>query len=232
MKQALILGCSHAAGSEISSDDQYNYTHSYPVKIAQSLGYRPLNHAIAGGSNDAMFRIFEREMQSLTTNDIVIACWTGCDRSEIYSQENQQWLPMAAGIDNWIRTEDDTVIREGRKKMSGQYYQWIDQCKLYQGYLAQWTMFDTDPAAGRLNKIKNIVALNEIAAWAGIKVINIDSFWPIDDASIIDTYYWPAPVFLDWCLEQKFTPTAQMHFNEGVHQAFANYVVSIHDHPH
>ena len=225
MKQALILGCSHAAGSEISSDDQYNHSHSYAVKIAQSLGYHALNHAIAGGSNDAMFRIFERELSNFSSDDIAIACWTGCDRSEIYSQENQQWLPLAAGLEGWLLTEPDDVMREGRKKVVKKRYQWIDQHKLYQKYLNHWVVFATDPAAGRLNKIKNIVALNELATHASIKVINIDSFWPIDDAAVLNTYEWIAPVFLDWCIEQKFTPTSRMHFNEAAHQEFADYVV-------
>jgi len=69
MKKALILGCSHAAGSEMNTEpdvdllnygkDYYGYFMSYPAQLAQLLGYHPVNHAIPGGSNDAMFRIFE-----------------------------------------------------------------------------------------------------------------------------------------------------------------------------
>jgi hypothetical protein len=70
MKRAIILGCSHAAGTEM-----YNgIACSYPVKIAEQLGYVPENYAIAGGSNDAMFRIYEEHRTRLDSSDIVIAC--------------------------------------------------------------------------------------------------------------------------------------------------------------
>ena len=56
----LIAGCSHAAGSEMGIEE-YNRANSYPVLLAERQGYVAHNRAIGGGSNDAMFRIFESE---------------------------------------------------------------------------------------------------------------------------------------------------------------------------
>jgi len=86
MKKALILGCSHSVGAEMRDEPglrfdnsihalDYELAHCYPAQIAQALGYMPINRGISGGSNDAMFRLFLEE--TLTPNDIVIACWTG-----------------------------------------------------------------------------------------------------------------------------------------------------------
>jgi len=72
MKKALILGCSHAVGAEMSQEPNlvfdtfvqahdYELTHCYPAQIAQALGYLPVNRGISGGSNDAMFRLFTEE---------------------------------------------------------------------------------------------------------------------------------------------------------------------------
>ena len=63
--RALILGCSHAAGAEmhkepgltVNNPQEFGYLNSYPVLIAKQLGYIPLNYAISGGSNDAMFSL-------------------------------------------------------------------------------------------------------------------------------------------------------------------------------
>ena len=86
MKQALILGCSHAAGTEMHNGTEC----SYPVKIAKQLGYAPKNYAISGGSNDAMFRIYQEQCSGLDSSDIVIACWSGYNRTEIWNDKNKK----------------------------------------------------------------------------------------------------------------------------------------------
>ncbi len=103
MKKALILGCSHSVGAEMRDEPglrfdnsihalDYYLAHCYPAQIAQALGYMPINRSISGGSNDAMFRLFLEE--TLTPNDIVIACWTGVNRSEVY---DETWLQLCPG---------------------------------------------------------------------------------------------------------------------------------------
>jgi hypothetical protein len=78
--QALVLGCSHAAGSEMI-DDAYGRANSYPVLLAERMGYTVTNLSIPGGSNDAVFRIFQEQCNAY---HVVIACWTGIDRVELW----------------------------------------------------------------------------------------------------------------------------------------------------
>jgi hypothetical protein len=193
MKRAIILGCSHAAGSEIPN----GIACSYPVKIAEQLGYIPENYAIAGGSNDAMFRIYEEQCTSLDSSDIVIACWSGCNRTEIWNDTNKDWQPLAPG-------KQDISPKE------------------YLDYQEQWITYHTDSRIGRLNKIKNIVALNSLAMQQHIQVINIDSFWPITDIAWTPGMYWPLnDNFWDWCNSNNYPHTNWGHFFEPAHQAFA-----------
>ena len=188
MKQALILGCSHASGNELSGagiNDDFGLQNSYPALLAKLLGYEPANFAITGGSNDAMFRIGIDKYQQ---HDIVIACWTGADRGEVY--DAGRWQPMSAG---------------GMTITAEQYRQ-------------QWLLHQCDEA-GRLNKIKNILALNAVC-----QVVNIDSFWPVQ-------FEWPANVhwpvtdnFWDWCCGRNYQRTAFGHFEPAAHKDFADHV--------
>ena len=100
--KALILGCSHAAGAQMHTGPECATKHpveqvvweannSYPVLLAKMLGYTPLNHAISGGSNDAMFRICTQQIHKA---DIIIACWTGWDRTELWHPEHDSWFNL------------------------------------------------------------------------------------------------------------------------------------------
>jgi len=189
MKQALILGCSHATGSEMFPWPQETRYHSYPAVIAQDLGYAVNNLSIPGGSNDAMFRIYEEQK---TQPDLIIACWTGFNRTEIWN--DNQWQALAPGRD------------DGDSKL--------------------WLSYYATDQIGRLNKIKNILALNTIAQHHGVQVINIDSFWSVDDFAWPDNFYWPANTnFWDWCVENRFDRTPHGHFFEPAHKKFAEIVV-------
>ena len=160
MRQALILGCSHAYGSEMFPYPQATYNHSYPAIIAKELGYEVNNRSIPGGSNDAMFRLFTEHNQ---TADLVIVCWSGYNRSEIWNDQVHKWEALAPG----------------KEDISGPGYL---------EYQKQWVMFHTDARVGRLNKIKNILAVNAIAT---CPVVNIDSFWPVDNFIWPSNCYWP-----------------------------------------
>jgi len=199
MNKAFILGCSHAAGAEMDNGE----TKSYPVKIAQLMNYTPINLAISGGSNDAMFRIFEHYCgtQKITPNDIVIACWTGDRRTEVV--HNNEWTPLASGIQ----------------------YSPIDD------YVKQWCVYDNDRWKWRLNKIKNIISLNEIANKIGVRVLNIHSFNYIEGFDLYDIhseYEWPCSkdTFCTWCLDKQFNDTTGGHFFEDAHEAFAKHAHS------
>jgi hypothetical protein len=211
MKKALILGCSHAVGAEMSQEPglafdnknqatDYERKNCYPAQIAQALGYDPVNRGIAGGSNDAIFRLFLEE--TLTRDDIVIACWTGVNRSEIY---DESWLQLCPGA---------SIPKE-----------------ITPDYFKQWLLYSGNTEVGMLNKTKNILALNAVCWSRGIQVINIDSFWPIDFFPEIDftwpnSVYWPVDTdFMAWCQQHNFAHTEKVHFFKPAHDSYAEHVL-------
>ena len=178
-----------------SQSQDYELTHCYPAQIAQALGYMPVNRGISGGSNDAMFRLFLEE--TLTPDDIVIACWTGVNRSELY---NESWLQLCPGA---------VVPKE-----------------INLDYFKQWLLYSGNTEVGMLNKTKNILALNAVAHAQGIRVINIDSFWPVPDIAWPHTVSWPvATDFMSWCQQHDFLHTNWGHFFKPAHDSFAEHVL-------
>ena len=197
MKKALILGCSHAAGSEMGTEE-YNRANSYPVLLAERRGYVAHNLAIGGGSNDAMFRIFESEHKDY---NIVIACWSGHNRSEAWNKNKQEWISFCPGAD-LIKLEE------------------------LSDYVQQWVVHHTDETTGRLNKLKNIVALNTLAQAHDVPVINIDSFWPVHGYAWPSNVHWPvSTTFWNWADAQGYAHTPWGHFGRDAHSAFADYIL-------
>lgn len=201
--KALILGCSHAAGSEMGTHD-FGCANSYPVLLAQRLGYTADNRAIGGGSNDAMFRIFQEQCNNY---DIVIACWTGIARTELWDRKFQTWLPMAHGVVLGNHNRGDL-----------------------QEYGRQWAVYQGTQQSGHLSKTKNILALNMLAQSKRIRVINIDSFQPVDWPKTMtwpESMSWPVvdTTFCDWANQQKFAHTEAGHYDRDAHEAFADYVL-------
>lgn len=224
--RAVILGCSHAAGSEmdkaldIDSQDRvnYGYTHSFPVLIAQELGYKPENWAIAGGSNDAMFRIFIEQLPTLTAQDCVIVCWTGINRTEIWHDVDQRWLSFCPNSGHFYPIEPRPYARSGHPVAGN-----ISLEKQYVSFYEQWMKFQCNEVSDRLNKIKNIQALNALAKAHDIPVINIDSFWPVPCGDNID---WAVTeTFVDWAIRNNHPRTDWGHFFLDAHQAYADLVV-------
>jgi len=205
MKKALILGCSHAVGAEINKEpglvfdsfeqaSDYELTYCYPAQIARALGYDPINRAISGGSNDAVFRLFTET--KLTNNDLVIACWSGVNRSEIF---DGHWIRLVPGV------PPDNIDLD---------------------YFKYWVLYSTSVELGMLNKIKNIMALNALAQAQGIQVINIDSFWPVTDFIWPTTVKWPVDIdFMAWCQQHNFSHTEKIHFYRSAHESFAEHIL-------
>ena len=174
--------------------ENYNLTHCYPVQIAQALGYMPINLGISGGSNDAIFRLFTE--QTLTPDGIVIACWTGVNRSEIY---DSQWIAMSPGA------VPDRVNAD---------------------YFKHWLLYSANTEIGMLNKTKNILALNALAHAQGIRVLNINSFWPVPNVAWPHTVSWPVDIdFMSWCQQHNFPHTDWGHFFKPAHDSFAQHVL-------
>jgi len=231
MNKALILGCSHAAGAEMYKDpnvkiddnqrDTYGAQNSFPVIIAQSLNYQPLNHAIAGGSNDAIFRIFESELVNLSSSDIVIACWTGFGRGEVWYGAEQRWLQISHNL-NTHQTKPNPVLLQGINQGGH-----ITDSKFFQEYGKLWNVMEDNIHRGRLNKIKNILSLNSLAQAHKIQVLNIDSFYPIRDYQWPENIIWPLPntPFCNWCDQQPFEHTDWGHYFRPAHQAYANLIL-------
>ena len=231
MARAVILGCSHAAGSEMHEDPgldpgprpfEFGYQHSYPVLIAESLGYCVENRSIAGGSNDAMFRLFNEQLAGLTSADIVIACWTGHNRTEIWHESEQLWLQLSPGRWGFNRVKEDAAVLAGID--SGQP---VEDHGLYADYQRQWSLLNTGIELGRLNKTKNILALNTLAHAQGIRVINLDSFAPVTD------FVWPAVVtwvydqpFTNWAQDMNYPSARYGHYYLAAHQAYADLILA------
>ena len=227
--KAYILGCSHAAGSEIGQHpklsfswgfyaDEYGYTHSYPVKIAQALGYQAVNHAIPGGSNDAMYRIFCS--LKLKPSDIVIACWTCIDRTEILEEKSYKWIPITGGEALTVDRIATYFAPEGIPSFGTDAR--VPDAEHLSTFAKHWTAFGNSQWAAELNKAKNIEALNASAERQGIKVINIDSVQCVNHHG---GGQWPLPgqEFFQWAVDRGEPKTQFGHFYESTHSKFADH---------
>jgi len=235
MKKAIILGCSHAAGALmfmepglVLDDNQpqrqteYGGLNSYPMLVAEMMGYEPHNHAISGGSNDAMFRVFAEQEEKY---DLVIACWTGMDRGELWHLEHNYWRPITYGFGTSNQIEPNSILKQGVE--TGEL---VDKHEQYNKYGKQWIAFENNNQRGFNNKIKNVMALNMLAKHHGTEVINLDSFQGIYDFS------WPGDVFRpfddandefgNFCINNDYPSEPSGHFFKPAHQAYAEYIKS------
>ena len=197
MKKALILGCSHAAGSEIECHepdlcDQFQRRNSFASLIASDLGYEPHNLSIPGGSNEAMFRLFCEHGKDF---DLVIAVWTGVERKEIY-KDKHGWLPMSHGQ--------------------------IVGYPEYNEYGRHWIINETGAVSGNPRKIRCVLALNMLAQYQKIPVINANAFQPITDFDWPHTITWLKDIdFCKWCFNHGYPSTAMGHYQIEAHRAYA-----------
>ena len=220
MSNALILGCSHAAGALMHDDPEYGARNSYPVILANLLGYTAHNHAISGGSNDAIFRIFNEKGRNY---NLVIACWTGMHRGEYFHPDHEQWTPINYGEGESYVRKPSPELREG-KPISTE----VNDKKLYEDYGKLWLTIEGNKQRGRDNKIKNILALNTLAASQGTRVINLDSFQGAHK------FPWPTEIyrpceghrneFVNFCNYRKFPTEPRGHYFREAHQAYAEYI--------
>lgn len=231
--RTFILGCSHAAGSELFVDlpnhhaltqielCHFDYTNSYPVILSNLLGKTANNHAIPGGSCTAMFRIFLALLKNLDQDDIVLACWTGPDRTEIYDNLNNIWLPISPGETNFWKKTHDTIALEGLPL----YHDPVEQQNEYINYLQQIYRHGMHPDQCQNQRLAKIIALNHIAYKHSIRVINIFSFAPEPDLSLLD-FYWPVGNldFMTWCVDRDMPRTKSWHFDLQAHREFAQFV--------
>jgi len=232
MPNAIILGCSHAAGAEIWLEpgnnirhpvvqNEYGARHSYPVVLAEMLGYTPANHAISGGSNDAMFRVLLDLVDDLNKGDIVIACWTGYDRGEVWHDDHKYWIPINYGNGISYSRIGNPVLKQGIN-----VGKLINDHESYEAYGRQWIMFEGHEHRGRINKIKNILALNHLAQSRDIQVINLESFQAVIDFAWSDDIFRPVGNvdFCNFAMERNFARAPGGHFLRPAHRAYAQYI--------
>ena len=232
--KALILGCSHAAGAQMHTGDEctirdpikqviWEAENSYPVQLARMLGYVPLNHSLSGGSNDAMFRICTEQIHNV---DIVIACWTGWDRTELWHTEHAEWFNLNYSNEVIYKRKTYGGLLEGQTIPT-----LVDNNKEYHAYGKQWLIYEGGNEKSRLNKIKNVLALNALAKQHGIEVLNFDSFQGIYDFKWPGNVYRPVPnqaeEFCSWCFDKGFATEGTGHFFLDAHTAYAKYLVDI-----
>tara|TARA_R110000803_G_scaffold374_1_gene1333 strand:+ start:681 stop:1409 length:729 start_codon:yes stop_codon:yes gene_type:complete len=234
MPTALILGCSHAAGAQMHLEpgfDTTDYTpvqiaeygaqHSYPVLLAKMLGYTAHNHAISGGSNDAMYRIYAEQEQH---HDLIIACWTGSDRGEVYHSEHEYWVPINVGHgDSFTKTPND-ILKQGRNVLTK-----LKNFEQYEDYGKQWLTFEGNEQRGFNNKVKNILALNSLAKSKDTRVINLESF----GGFYPPRFSYPTEIvwatnkmedeFINFCTINCFPKESSGHYFKPAHQAYAEY---------
>jgi hypothetical protein len=232
MKKAYIFGCSHAAGSEMFDNDlDREYTHSYPALIAQDLGYEIHNHAIPGGSNDAIFRILIDIHQSITDQDMIIFCWIGAGRVEIYSDDDDQWLQFSVGRQTFNVIEPHDVARQGQATgaLVRDHDGWSDYKQQWQ---KRWLgIADRNEKA---QEYRNMLAAHYLASTRTQRIINIRSFAGYDHP-YCDTarhFHWPIKheEFWQWCHDRQFAHTDWGHFGAEAHRAFADYILDrLHD---
>jgi len=87
-------------------------------------------------------------------------------------------------------------------------------------------LYSANTEIGMLNKTKNILALNALAHAQGIRVLNIDSFWPVPDIAWPESMKWPVDIdFMSWCQQHNFPHTDWGHFFKPAHDSFAEHVL-------
>lgn len=229
MKNAYIFGCSHAAGDEMFGyQTDLEYTHSYPALIANHLGYHTLNHSIPGGSNDAMFRAFCEQIDNITPKDIVMFCWIGPCRAEVYSEHDNQWLQFAVGRSAFHLTRKDDIALEGRFTED-----LVKNPQGWENFHSAWIRhyLDSKDVNARVNRRRNVVAANSLASAMGLRVINLISFgdWIPTEWRFVDGFYWPLEhtEFVQWCDKNQFKKTKNGHFLLDAHLAFSEHAMKV-----
>lgn len=207
----------------------YGFHHSYPAIIARGLGYNEIhNHAIPGGSTDAMVRIFGGMSDTIRPEqDIVIACWTGGDRTEYYDQEEDLWIQLSVGSKGFLRTRKSTIALQGS---------FFEDSHVNETYISKRKQWVLDSSAESCNRrlITNVIGLNEQAQMLGIKVMNLVSFY-CPDCSLrdrnISRFWWPVgfdskSTFLSYIQDLGHKKDATGHFLEAAHRDYAETVLN------
>lgn len=247
MSRCFIFGCSHAAGLDMVDLDRYvcvdghvydrrtyGYHHSYPAIIGKQLGYRDIhNHSLASGSTDSMVRIFHEVVDTIDpARDLVIACWTGGDRSEYWDQDHQLWVQLTANKPGFHLLQPSPIALQGL--MHGN----VITTDRFQQEHHKWVMESNHQLA--LQRLENNMrVLNAAAQDRQLRLMNLCSFTigyfpqvdgktPRPDYSAVSHHWWPVGTkitFLEYSKKKGFKADDWGHFKQDAHESFAAFVL-------
>lgn len=212
----------------------YGYHHSYAAIVGRELGYTDIhNHSLLGGSTDAMIRIFREVVDAIDPDrDLVIACWTGGDRTEYWEPDYGIWVQLSAHKTGFQLLQPSDIALQGF--INGDHL----VTERFQQEQRKWVLEASyESAMQRL--ATNMLIMNQLAQDRRIRLMNLCSFttgwfpevdkkgcWP--SYSQVKDYWWPTGTkvsFLEFCKKQKFMPDAWGHYAEPAHQAFAAMIL-------
>ena len=114
---ALIVGCSHSAGSEIDGkqDSRYNRDNAFGSILATKLGYRPLNISINGATNTGIARSilmwFDENYDPDAMEVYVIVGWTESSRLEIPAKHRPSDFHSGNPSIEWYDSSANSYLR-------------------------------------------------------------------------------------------------------------------------
>ena len=230
-----VIGCSHTSGCElegagIGHNTDFNLENSFAAQLGKKMGYNVINLSFPGGSNDSIFRMTHRLLDSEEwedplsfrrtavplkpspwipnpkfdqDQDVIFASWTGEERIEVFDVNNSEWMNYSVGASL-------TASKYGKHHRD-----------FYNSYIRFWCSADE---TGYNNKLKNILALDAYAKYRGAVVIHHDSFMKFN-FMIKENLLWlnPTSTFVDWAEEKEYIPTPDWnHFQLDAHTAYAD----------
>lgn len=148
-KIALIAGCSHSAGAEIdgTQDSRYNRDNAFGSKLANKLGYRPLNISISGSTNPGIARSilmwFDENYDPETMDVYVIIGWTESSRMELPAKHRPSDFYSGNPTIEWYDSSANSYIRinygwlgfdEYEKNIIPKYHEFMEQNETYLEY--------------------------------------------------------------------------------------------------
>lgn len=115
MKIFLANGCSNTAGSEMRSDDmRYCHELSWPQWVSEHYGYRNINIAEPGSSNEQINRstivYVSNLIKTVDPKDLVVGIlWSGFDRYEFWSKETDNFKSLSMTSRMYNNMTDQTL---------------------------------------------------------------------------------------------------------------------------
>ena len=222
MKNILVFGDSHLAGSELHDTikDESDKNKTWPAIVGRHFNIPVKNFALPGGSNDRSFRLLPEILLTYKESFVIygITEWT---RSEIF-YKNLKYIPVGQC---WTYKQKDE-LNEPQKSFN----------KLYMDNFVEYTLSEiNDNNYKILNHLLHVQNICKLYAYDYLivplrslpilnkkqKTINdaIDKNKIFNFNDEIKLNSW-----VDWCRKNNF-PKGISHYLEPAHDAFANIMI-------